>query len=37
MPTGKMQASGNIFESIRYMEERDSKLAMRVTYPMNRV
>lgn len=37
MPTGKMQASGRIFESSHYMEERDSKLAMLVTYPMNRV
>lgn len=37
MPTGKMQASGKIIESIHYMEQRDSKLAMPVTYPMNRV
>lgn len=37
MPTGKMQASGKIIESIHYMEDRDSKLAMPVTYPMNRV
>lgn len=37
MPTGKMQASGKIIESIHYMEERDSKLGMPVTYPMKRV
>lgn len=37
MLTGKMQASGNIFDSSHYMQERDSKLAMLVTYPMNRV
>lgn len=37
MLTGKMQASGKIIESIHYMEERESKLAMPVTYPMNRV
>lgn len=37
MPTGKMQGSGKIIESIHYMEERDLKLAMPVTYPMNRI
>lgn len=37
MPTEKMQASGSMFESSHYMAERGSKLAMLVTYPMNRV
>jgi len=36
MLTGKMQAIGKIIESIHYMEEKGLKLAMPVTYPMNR-